>query len=203
MSQINPPKGSSVTRRIHQIADRLAQTRKAAGIKFANDAAAQLGCSVSIYSCYERGERLDVVARWIELLEDHIAKLYGTSSLYLLGLIDDPKPTEAIVTQLKLGSSLLAVNAIDFSETFSLPLANPIHGHQPGEVLFFTPCSAFEQGGLYAIDDAAGGIIPSLIWPISQGGWILSDGTTDQIIEAADTQTVRILGKYRCKLTDL
>lgn len=191
------------------IGQRIAKSRMDAGYTYSNKAAEQLGLTRAIYSCYERGERLDVVARWINLMDKVIAPEFNVSAAYLMGLIDDPISTREFEIRQQIGKQILnrvggAAREVMLRDTFVYQLNSDMPPHKKGDLLFFEKMTGMpKDGGLFAIETGDNKMLIRWITPLTTGGWKITDGQQNEDLTNEQVAALNISGTYRCKITDL
>ena len=180
-----------------------------AGYSYSNKAAEVLGLTRALYSCYERGQRLDVVARWINLMDKVIAPEFNVSAAYLMGLIDDQISTREFETRLQIGKQILSraggsARNVLLGETFAHPISSDMGPHKKGDILFFERSEGMpSDGGLFAIDAGGGKTLIRWITPLTSGKWKITDGHQSEELTDEQVAALNISGTYRCKITDL
>lgn len=199
------PTGDNDANRARLIGQRIAKARLAAGFAHAKDAADALGISRSLYTSYERGERLDVVSRWINVMEWSISPTFGVSSAYLMGLIDDAAKSAEISIWTEIGKAIIDTTGqgVEWSKNlFSIVVDRPMKYHDMGDILFFECTTTLNGDGLYAIHTASG-MVARWAYKMVDGGWRLNDGNTDEYVTDERAEAMPVRGKYRFKMTDL
>lgn len=191
------------------IGHRISKSRMDAGYSYSNKAAEVLGLTRALYSCYERGQRLDVVARWINLMDKVIAPEFNVSAAYLMGLIDDQISTREFETRLQIGKQILSraggsARNVLLGETFAHPISSDMGPHKKGDILFFERSEGMpSDGGLFAIDAGGGKTLIRWITPLTSGKWKITDGHQSEELTDEQVAALNISGTYRCKITDL
>lgn len=191
------------------IGHRIAKSRMDAGYKYSNKAAEALGLSRAIYTCYERGQRLDVLARWINLMERVMGPEFNVCAAYLMGLIDDPISDQEFKIRNQIGTQILnraggGAREVLLGETFAHPLSSDMGPHKKGDILFFERSEGMPtEGGLFAIDAEGGKTLIRWITPLTTGKWKITDGHQSEELTDEQVGALSISGTYRCKITDL
>ncbi len=191
-----------------QIGHRIAKSRMDAGYQYSNKAAEALGLTRAIYTCYERGQRLDVVARWINLMDRVISPEFNVCAAYLMGLIDDPISKNEFEIRHHIGKQILGKASGGARQAmlvgaFSHSLSADMGPHKKGDILFFERSEGIpKDGGLFAID-ADGKTLIRWITPLTSGKWKITDGHQSEELTDEQVGQLNISGKYRCKITDL
>lgn len=173
---------------------------------YISEGASALNMPASTLANYERGDRLDVLARWMNNMERILSPTLEVNVNFLLGLTEDDCPEDTWRANQKLGAE---ISALAGSQTGLFPFQLENDGLQPkhkkGEVLLFEPtdCVDTSQGGLYVVE-IDGAITPRLFSRNVDGeGWRVKDGVSEETITDETMCSIKIKGVYRCKVTDL
>jgi transcriptional regulator with XRE-family HTH domain len=173
---------------------------------YISEGASALNMPASTLANYERGDRLDVLARWMNNMERILAPILGVNVNFLLGMTDDDCTEETWRANQRLGKE---ISTLAGSQTGLFPFQLENDGlrpkHKKGEVLLFEPTDYVDtsQGGLYAVE-IDGAITPRLFSRNVDGeGWRVKDGVSEETITDETMCSIKIKGVYRCKVTDL
>jgi len=173
---------------------------------YISEGASALNMPASTLANYERGDRLDVLGRWMNNMERIFAPTLGVNVNFLLGMTDDDCTEETWRANQRLGKE---ISTLAGSEKGLFPFQLENDGmrpaHKKGEVLLFEPTDHVDksQGGLYVVE-IDGAITPRLFSRNVDGeGWRVKDGVSEETITDETMCSIKIKGVYRCKVTDL
>lgn len=200
------------TARAILIGQRLAKSRLEAGIEYAVDAADAIGVNRTTYLCYERGDRVEVLARWLDVAE-RFGKRVGVTPAYVLGLIDEKMTDSEFKLRLKLGGEWAAMMSSRIggaaSDVFAVTLEHDMPPHRRGDLLFFDRRQRpqpDDPAALYALHGRVQGeYVTRWIGSTLDGNFVIDDGGCSYTLTAeqlGESNIARIAGKYLFKLTD-